>query len=304
MSQRGYDLSEIVARLVADARRQEGLSMDELAERAGVHQSYVGLVERRARQPTLAAAANLAEALGMSLSELIAEAEQDVANGFVPEVELVHAPPRRHANPDYVAECPLLTETTRLTGETIRRAINAAYHKLDLIDEQMRESGSPLLVELVGLQHLSALLGSVLGSGVARASNGLYMQNGPRQHPDLLPLRHGLPEVEVRAALETNRPVSGPTIAGIYLVFRFVLVDRKTGYTRGVDSRGDTVAVWEAKFGELSDDDFHASKANTGKSPVLRKDALDRMESVYYNPDFLPYAKPTGIYARRTRSNV
>lgn len=278
--------------------------MDELAERAGVPQSYVGLVERRARQPTLAAAASLAEALGMSLSELVAEAEQDVDNGFVPEVELVHAPPRRHANPNYVAECPLLTAATALTGDTIRRAIDAAYHKLDLIDEQLRDAGSPPLVELVGLHHHSSLLGDVLGCGVARASDGLYVHNGPRHHPDLLPLRHGLPELELKAALETNRPVSGPTIAGTYLVFRFVLVDRKTGYTRGADSRGDTVAVWEAKFGELSEDDFHASRADTGKSRVLRKDALDRMEHVYYNPDFLPYAKPTGIYARRIRNKA
>ncbi|MGH7358286.1 MAG: helix-turn-helix domain-containing protein, partial [Candidatus Rokuibacteriota bacterium] len=77
MSERGMFVSEIVAQLVSDARRQEGLSMDELADRAGVHRTYVGLLERRSRQPTLAVAANLAEALGLSLSELVAEAEQD-----------------------------------------------------------------------------------------------------------------------------------------------------------------------------------------------------------------------------------
>ena len=77
MSERGIELSDTVAQLVADARRQEGMSMDELAERAGVHRTYIGLLERRSRQPTLAVAANLAEALGLSLAELVGRAEED-----------------------------------------------------------------------------------------------------------------------------------------------------------------------------------------------------------------------------------
>ena len=152
MSQHGFDISEIVARLVADVRRREGLTTEELAERAGVHETYIGLVERNARQPTLAAAANLAEALGMSLSDLVAEAEQDANGGFVPEVELVHAPPRRYAKADCIVESERLTETTWLSGHIVRKAIDAAYRKLDVIDEQMRDSGSPVLVELVGLE--------------------------------------------------------------------------------------------------------------------------------------------------------
>ena len=143
MSQHGFDISEIVARLVADARRREGLTPEQLAERAGVHETYIGLVERKARQPTIAAAASLAEALGMSLSDLVAEAEQDANGGFVPEVELVHAPPRRYAKADCIVESERLTETTWLSGHIVRKAIDAAYRRLDVIDEQMRESGSP-----------------------------------------------------------------------------------------------------------------------------------------------------------------
>jgi transcriptional regulator with XRE-family HTH domain len=299
MSQHGFDISEIVARLFADARRREGLTTDELAERAGVHETYIGLVERKARQPTLAAAASLAEALGMSLSDLVAEAEQDADGGFVPEVELVHAPPRRYAKPDCIVESERLTETTWLSGHIVRKAIDAAYRRLDVIDEQMRESGSPTLVELVGVDHLNGVLAGVLASGVAKASHGLYVQNGPQQHPDLLPLQHGLPEMVVKTALETDRPVGGSKTAGIYLVFRFVLVDQKGGYTRGAASRGDMVAVWEARFGELAEADFIPSRG--GKGPTLRKDALDRMELVYYDPSLLPYAKATGVYAQLQR---
>ena len=299
MSQHGFDISEIVARLVADARRREGLTTDELAQRAGVHETYIGLVERHARQPTLAAAASLAEALGMSLSDLVAEAEQDANGGFVPEVELVHAPPRRYAKADCIVESERLTEATWLSGHIVRKAIDAAYRKIDVIDEQMRESGSPTLVELVGLEHLNGLFAGVLASGVVKASPGLYVQNSPRQHPDLLPLQQGLPEMVVRTALETDRPVAGPELAGIYLVFRYVLADRKGDYTRGEAARGDMVAVWEARFGELTGADFVPARGRKG--PTLRKDALDRMELVYYDPALLPYAKASGDYARLKR---
>jgi transcriptional regulator with XRE-family HTH domain len=295
MSQHGLDISEVVARLVADARRREGLTTNELAERAGVHETYIGLVERNSRQPTLAAAANIAEALGMSLSDLVAEAEQDVSGGLVTEVEIVHAP-RRYAKADCIVESERLTQATLLSGHIVRKAIDAAYRRLDVIDEQMRESGSTGLVELVGLEHLSALLAGVLANGVVKASPSLYVQNGPRQHPDLLPLQHGLPEMVVGTALETDRPVMGSETAGIYLVFRYVLVDRKGEYTRGKDSRGDMVAVWEARFGELAEDDFLLPRG--GKRPTLRKDALERMELVYYDPALLPYARATGDYAR------
>jgi transcriptional regulator with XRE-family HTH domain len=295
MSQHGFDISEVVARLVADVRRREGLTTDQLAERAGVHETYIGLVERNARQPTLAAAASLAEALGLSLSDLVAEAEH-VDGGVVPEVELVHAPPRRYAKAECIVESERLTETTWLSGHIIRKAIDAAYRRLDVIDEQMRESGSPSLVDLVGLEHLDVLLGGALASGVVKAAPTQYVQNSPQQHPDLLPLQHGLPEMVVRTALETDRPVAGPGLAGIYLVFRYVLVDRKGDYTRGETSRGDMVAVWEARFGELWETDFIPPRG--GKGPTLRKDALDRMELVYYDPGLLPYAKASGAYAR------
>lgn len=298
MSERGFVVSEIVAQLVADARRQEGLSMDQLADRAGVHRTYVGLLERRSRQPTLAVAANLAEALGLSLSELVAKAERDAGNRTAPQIELLPAPPKRPADRTHLGECSQLSVMTGLSGDAIARAVEFAYRKLDLIDEQMRASGSRPIVGLVELPDLSSLVGDLFAAGVARASNGLYVQNGPDHYPSLLPLRQGFPELEVATALETDRPTSGSGKAGLYLTSRYVLADRDGTYTRGKDSRGDTVAVWEIRFGELGDGDFHVAGTRTGNgSAKLRKEALDRMELVYYDPALLPYARATGIYA-------
>ena len=294
MSERGIELSDTVAQLVADARRQEGMSMDELAERAGVHRTYIGLLERRSRQPTLAVAANLAEALGLSLAELVGRAEEDIGNGVVSDIEIPSAPRRRHADRAHLGEGSDLAAVAHLTPGTIAQAIDLAYRKLDLIDEQLRGSGSPPLAKLVDLPRLSPLVANLLGAGIARASEAFYLQNGSQHGPSLMPLRQGLPELQVAAALETDRPALGAPAAGVYLTFRYVLAGRDGSFTRGKDSRGDTVAVWEARLGELESDDFHV----TGGNARLRKDALDEMDLIYYDPELLPYAKPTGVYVR------
>jgi transcriptional regulator with XRE-family HTH domain len=298
MSERGLVLSEIVSQLVAEARRREGLTMEELADRAGVDRTYMGLLERRSRQPTLAVAANLAEALGLSLSALVAEAEHDVDDGSLPEVELVPAPLRRRTDRAHLRASSQLTALTGLAGDTVTRAIDLAYRKLDLVDEQIRGSGPSSLVGLVETADFSSLLADLLSAGIARASSGLYVQSGPDHSSSLLPLRQGLPELDVAAALETNRTAIAAAKAGVYLTFRYVLAERDGTFTRGKDSRGDTAAVWEVRFGELREHDFHAPGARATGSTRLKKEAMDRMELVYYNPELLPYARPTSVYAR------
>ena len=57
-------------------RMRRNLSQEELAEAAGVHHTYISMVERGARNPTLAVADRIAYAFGMKLSALVAEAER------------------------------------------------------------------------------------------------------------------------------------------------------------------------------------------------------------------------------------
>lgn len=285
----------VVIRLLADARRQVKMSMEELAERAGLHRTYIGLLERGERQPTLAVAVRLADALGASLADFLGEAEDSVAAGYEPDLELVPAPARRLANREALLECPALTHRTSMSEEMIAFAIDSAYHTLDLIDEQMRDQGSVPIGELVELANLSSMLGNLLGAGLAQASDGLYARNGPHKYPDLLAIHAGTPDIEVKTALETNRPKGHLAKAGTYLTFRYVLI-RDGGFTRGKQHRGDTVAVWEVRFGELSEDDFALSNTagDSGKTANFKKDAFDRMDLVYFDPDLFPYARRTG----------
>jgi transcriptional regulator with XRE-family HTH domain len=61
---------------VVRARRSElELTQEVLAERAGVHPTYIGMVERGERNCSLDVASEIAEALNTPLSKLIEEAE-------------------------------------------------------------------------------------------------------------------------------------------------------------------------------------------------------------------------------------
>ena len=69
-------LSVAFGELVRKHRKAKGLSQEATAERADIHHTHVGLIERGERVPTLDVADRLARALDMRLSVLIAEAER------------------------------------------------------------------------------------------------------------------------------------------------------------------------------------------------------------------------------------
>lgn len=53
-----------------------GLSQEALAERAGLHPTYISTVERGVRNVTLVASDKIAAALGAPLDEIVAEAKR------------------------------------------------------------------------------------------------------------------------------------------------------------------------------------------------------------------------------------
>ena len=62
------DQCQLVAIFAANVRRRRlelGFSQEELAERAGVHRTYVGMLERREKNATLYSIERLAGALGV-----------------------------------------------------------------------------------------------------------------------------------------------------------------------------------------------------------------------------------------------
>ena len=70
-------LSTAIATTLQAARQVRGLSGGALADRSGVSRAMISKIERGETQPTAALLARLSAALGMTLSELVARAEQD-----------------------------------------------------------------------------------------------------------------------------------------------------------------------------------------------------------------------------------
>jgi len=56
---------------VAARRRTLGISQEELADRCGLHRTYIGGIERAERNITIATLEQLAEGLGVQPGELV-----------------------------------------------------------------------------------------------------------------------------------------------------------------------------------------------------------------------------------------
>jgi transcriptional regulator with XRE-family HTH domain len=69
-------LSDAFSRVVRKHRERRKLSRAALAEKSGLHQTYIGLLEKGQRSPNLDTAKAIAEALRLPLGKLIMEAER------------------------------------------------------------------------------------------------------------------------------------------------------------------------------------------------------------------------------------
>ncbi|MFF5215414.1 helix-turn-helix domain-containing protein [Micromonospora sp. NPDC000442] len=299
------NLAAATARAVAELRRAAGLTMEDLADRAGLHRTSVGLVERGERSLSVDSAARLAAALGMRLSDLVAHAERSLAaqeeEGLLsarPGATIVERGSKRIVDPRLVTREAELRRISGLGADAILSAIESTYETLDLIDDELTSRGSPPVSGLVELANLSSMIGNLVGAGLAAASAGAYSRNRPHAFPDLMPQWSGLPELEVKTALESNPPKGHLPKPGTYLTFRYVLGRRDGSFSRGRESRGDTVWVWEVRAGVLMASDFAISNTagDSGKTAVIKSEAFLRMPRVFYDPRFLPYARRSGPY--------
>jgi transcriptional regulator with XRE-family HTH domain len=62
---------KLFAKHLRELRVARGVSQEELAEIAGMHRNYIGMLERAAQNPSLDAICTLATALKVSPSELL-----------------------------------------------------------------------------------------------------------------------------------------------------------------------------------------------------------------------------------------
>ena len=65
------DVRQRLAKNMRGIRREKGWSQEELADRAGVHRTYISGVERCVRNPTITIVGRIAGALGVKVGELV-----------------------------------------------------------------------------------------------------------------------------------------------------------------------------------------------------------------------------------------
>ncbi|MCF8880520.1 helix-turn-helix domain-containing protein [Hyphobacterium sp. SN044] len=65
------DIRRRLATNMRAIRREKGWSQEELADRAGVHRTYISGVERLVRNPTITVVGRIAEALGVKVGDLV-----------------------------------------------------------------------------------------------------------------------------------------------------------------------------------------------------------------------------------------
>jgi transcriptional regulator with XRE-family HTH domain len=70
------EITVAFAAVLRKHRAAKGMSQELLAERADIHPTHVGLIERSLRNPSLKVCKAIADALGFSLAEMVAEAER------------------------------------------------------------------------------------------------------------------------------------------------------------------------------------------------------------------------------------
>jgi len=73
MLNKHMDVTLVFAENIKNSRKAQNLSQEALADKAGLHRTYIGAVERGERNITLINANRIAEALGVELSECLKE---------------------------------------------------------------------------------------------------------------------------------------------------------------------------------------------------------------------------------------
>lgn len=65
------DILQIFGNNVRRYRKEKGLSQEDLAFQAGVHRTYIGMIERAEKNITLINIEKIANALGISIDKLL-----------------------------------------------------------------------------------------------------------------------------------------------------------------------------------------------------------------------------------------
>ena len=200
----------------------------------------------------------------------------------------------REVDPDRLFNDAAL-KAVGLDREVVAAGISAVHRVLDGLDATLIGNDEARMAGLIELANLSAVIGNLLRGGIAKASGGRFVANGPHKYPDLLSTIHGIDHLEIKVALETNKPKGHLAKPGPHLTCRYVLADEQGRHTIGKQNRGDVAWIWEVRTGVLGEEHFNISNTpgDSGKTAVINKAGFGELHVVYVNPELCPYGANT-----------
>jgi hypothetical protein len=182
-----------------------------------------------------------------------------------------------------------------LTPEIVDGAVRYVYRILDAIDGQLVSGGGERLSELVELANLSAIIGNLFRTGIVQSSNGKFKSNTPHTYPDLLANDPSMTDIEIKVALEANKPKGHLVKPGPHITIRYVLAAVDGTFLRGKANRGVVPWIWEIRAGHLDEHHFGVSNTDgdSGKTAVINAEGMEALTPVYFDARYCPLARPT-----------
>ncbi len=185
-----------------------------------------------------------------------------------------------------------------LDAGMVVKAVAYTYQVLDAIDQTTTGFGEPRLSGLLELANLSSVIGNLFGRGLAVASIGRFERNRPHAYPDLLARDPAYRDFEVKVALESNKPKGHLPKPGPHLTIRYVLGDSAGRFTRGKETRGDVVWIWEVRVGTLAMEHFQVSNTagDSGKTAVINAAGMAELAPVLVSLEHCPHSSRGRTY--------
>ena len=186
-----------------------------------------------------------------------------------------------------------------LETEMLAGAVSYTYSVLDAIDEQLTSQSEGRLSELLELANLSAIVGNLFRGGLAKSSDGRFIANGPHKYPDLLSTEDEFGDIEIKVALETNKPKGHLVKPGPHITVRYVLGTTAGEFIRGKENRSNVVWIWEVRVGYLEEDHFNVSNTagDSGKTAVINKEGMDSLSVSFVDVGKCPHSPRGGLYS-------
>jgi len=192
-------------------------------------------------------------------------------------------------------------EEVGLSHVVLRAAIQQTYDLIDRIDQTLLSAGVFRLSQTVELANLSSMLGNIFGAAIAQHSRGNFRRNGPHKYPDLLSTRkQARPDIEIKMALESNKPKGHLAKPEYYITCRYVLCNEDGSFQFDKKNRGVRPVIWELRCGYLEEAHFNISNTagDSGKTAVVNSEGMDALKIVYVDLKFAPIAQKGRTRAR------